>query len=59
MTLQILTTFLAALLLAIGVVSLIGGPRRILEGAAIRHPARGLVFVVGVGVQLYRRYGGG
>lgn len=60
MTLQIFTIFLASLLLAIGAVSLIG-PKRILEGAAIAAfaiPLGLVVFVVAVGVLLYRRYGG-
>ena len=61
MTLQILTIFLASLLLAIGVVSLIG-MRRLAAGAAIVAPSTPIaliVFVVAIVVLLYRRYGGG
>jgi len=60
-TLQILTIFLASLLLAIGVVSLIG-TRRLAEGvaiAALSAPIALIVFVVALGMLLYRRYGGG
>jgi|HubBroStandDraft_4_1064222.scaffolds.fasta_scaffold1495199_1 hypothetical protein len=61
MTLQILTIFLGSLLLAIGVVSLIG-PRRLAAGAAIvalAIPLGLVLFVIAAGVLLYRRYGGG
>jgi hypothetical protein len=61
MTLQLFTIFLASLLLAIGVVSLIG-PHRLAEGAAILAlaiPLGLVVFFVAVGALLYRRYGGG
>ena len=61
MTLQLITIFLASLLLAISVVSLIG-PRRLAEGAAILAraiPLRLVVFVIAGGVLPYRRYGGG
>ena len=61
MTLQILTIFLASLLLAIGVVSLIG-TRRLAKGAAIvalSAPIGLIVFVVALGMLLYRSYGGG
>ena len=61
MTLQILTIFLASMLLAIGVVSLIS-LRRLAAGAAIvalAVPLGLVVFVVALGALLYRRYGGG
>ena len=61
MTLQLFTIFLASLLLAIGVVSLIG-MRRLAEGAAIvalSAPIALIVFVVALGMLLYRSYGGG
>jgi hypothetical protein len=60
-TLQILTIFLASMLLAIGVVSLIS-LRRLAAGAAIvalAVPLGLVVFVVALGALLYRRYGGG
>ena len=61
MTLQLITIFLASLLLAVGVVSLIG-LRRLAEGAAslaLAIPLGLLVFIIAGGVLLYRRYGGG
>ena len=61
MTLQILTIFLGSLLFAIGLVSLIG-LRRLAAGAAIvalSVPIALIVFVVALGVLVYRRYGGG
>ena len=61
MTLQILTIFLASLLLAIGVMSLIG-LRRLAESAAVvalSVPVALTVFIVATGLLLYRRYGGG
>ena len=60
-TRQLFTIFLASLLLAIGVVSLIG-TRRLAEGAAIvvlSAPIALIVFVVALGMLLYRSYGGG
>jgi hypothetical protein len=61
MTQQIILLFVASVLFAIGLVSLLGW-RRILEGAAIvvfALPLALAVFIVAVGVLLYRRLGGG
>ena len=61
MTLQILTIFLASLLMAFGVVSLIG-LRRLAKGTtvvALSAPIALIVFVVALGTLLYRSYGGG